>query len=124
MHRDDGVKPAMTGSDPSSNLVRRRVVVHGAVQGVFFRDSTRRTAQQRGVAGWVANRPDGESPLVMEGSGDAIDGLRALCAAAWSAGQAGPAMVEFSREGPRSAQVDQIDESEEEPEGLSGFSVR
>jgi hypothetical protein len=35
--------------------------------------------------GWVARRPDGESPLVMKGSGDTIDGLRALCAAAWSA---------------------------------------
>ena len=35
--------------------------------------------------GWLARRPDGESPLVLEGSGDAIDGLRALCAAAWSA---------------------------------------
>ena len=36
--------------------------------------------------GWAARRPDGESPLVLEGSGDRIDGLRALCAAAWSGG--------------------------------------
>ena len=43
--------------------------------------------------GWVAHRPDGESALVMEGSGDAIDGLRALCAAAWSAGHVTPEMI-------------------------------
>ena len=43
--------------------------------------------------GWTAHRPDGESPLVMEGSGDAIDGLRALCAAAWSAGHVTPEMI-------------------------------
>ena len=40
--------------------------------------------------GWTARRPDGASPLVLEGSGDPIDGLRALCAAAWSAGSCHP----------------------------------
>ena len=35
--------------------------------------------------GWAARRPGGESPLVLDGSGDPIDGLRALCAAGWSA---------------------------------------
>ncbi|MGH3122292.1 MAG: HAD hydrolase-like protein, partial [Streptosporangiaceae bacterium] len=43
--------------------------------------------------GWTARRPDGESPLVLEGSGDAIDGLRALCAAAWSADHVTPEMI-------------------------------
>jgi hypothetical protein len=43
--------------------------------------------------GWTARRPGGESPLVVEGSGDAIDGLRALCAAAWSAGHVTPEMI-------------------------------
>src|SRR5918992_567451 len=42
-----------------SDFVRRRVVVHGHVQGVFFRDTTRREASRRGVAGWVTNRPGG-----------------------------------------------------------------
>ncbi len=36
--------------------------------------------------GWTARRPDGDSPLVLAGSGERMDGLRALCAAAWSAG--------------------------------------
>jgi HAD superfamily hydrolase (TIGR01450 family) len=43
--------------------------------------------------GWTARRPGGESPLVVEGSGDAIDGLRALCAAAWSADHVSPEMI-------------------------------
>ena len=42
-----------------SESVRSRVVVHGYVQGVFFRDSTRRRASELGVAGWVSNRSDG-----------------------------------------------------------------
>ena len=43
--------------------------------------------------GWTARRPDGESPLVLEGSGDRIDGLRALCAAAWSGGHVTPELI-------------------------------
>jgi acylphosphatase len=77
------------------------------VQGVFFRDSTRRLAQQHGVAGWVTNRWDGAVEAVFEGEEAAVERL-----------------VEFSRRGPRGAQVDSVDVSEEEPEGLSGFSVR
>jgi acylphosphatase len=88
-------------------VIRRRVVVHGFVQGVFFRDSVRRLAQQRGVAGWVANRPDGAVEAVLEGEPDAVERL-----------------VEFCRTGPHGARVDSVDVAEEEPEGLSGFAVR
>ena len=88
-------------------MIRRRVVVHGHVQGVFFRDSTRRQAQRRGVAGWVSNRADGAVEAVFEGEADAVERL-----------------VAFSREGPRGAQVESVEVIEEEPEGLSGFSVR
>jgi acylphosphatase len=90
-----------------SDLIRRRVVVHGHVQGVFFRDTTRREAQRRGVAGWVSNRPDGAVEAVFEGSPENVE-----------------AMVEFSSGGPRGADVDRVETSEEEPEGLSGFDVR
>jgi acylphosphatase len=90
-----------------SDLIRRRVVVHGHVQGVFFRDTTRREAQRRGVAGWVSNRPDGAVEAVFEGSPEDVE-----------------AMVEFSSGGPRGADVDRVETSEEEPEGLSGFDVR
>jgi acylphosphatase len=89
------------------SAVRKRVVVHGRVQGVFFRDSTRRHAASRGVAGWVTNRPDGAVEAVFEGEPDAVDSL-----------------VRFASEGPRGAEVADVEVSEEEPEGLSGFEVR
>jgi acylphosphatase len=88
-------------------VIRRRVVVHGHVQGVFFRDSTRRLAQRYGVAGWVANRPAGAVEAVFEGEADAVERL-----------------VAFSRKGPRGAQVSSVEVIEEEPEGLRGFAVR
>jgi acylphosphatase len=87
--------------------VRKHVVVHGRVQGVFFRDSTRQRAQAAGVAGWVANRPDGTVEAVLEGDADAVEQL-----------------VAWMGEGPRSAEVERTEVSEEEPEGLSGFDVR
>ena len=86
---------------------RRRVVVHGQVQGVFFRDSTRERAQSRGVAGWVRNRSDGAVEAVFEGVPDAVE-----------------SMVRFASEGPGRADVADVEVSEEEPEGLSDFDVR
>lgn len=88
-------------------MIRRRVIVRGLVQGVFFRDSTRRLAQRHGVSGWVANRADGAVEAVFEGEADAVERL-----------------VAFSRQGPRGAQIDSVEVTEEEPEGLSGFAVR
>jgi len=88
-------------------VIRRRVVVHGHVQGVFFRESVRRLAQQRGVAGSVANRYDGSVEAVFEGDPDAVERL-----------------VDFCRQGPRGARVDSVDVIEEEPERLDGFAVR
>jgi acylphosphatase len=86
---------------------RKRVVVHGDVQGVFFRDSTEREASSQGVAGWVTNRSDGKVEAVFEGDPEAVD-----------------RMVEFSQRGSSQAEVEHVDVSEEEPEGLSGFEVR
>jgi acylphosphatase len=88
-------------------VIRRRVVVHGHVQGVFFRDSVRRAAQQRGVNGWIANRPDGTVEAVFEGDPDAVERLLDLC-----------------RAGPSGARVDSVDVTDEPPENLSGFAVR
>lgn len=87
-------------------FARRRVVVHGRVQGVFFRGSTQERAREVGVAGWVRNRPDGTVEAVFEGTPKAVDALVAFC-----------------REGPRWAKVDTVDISEEPPEGLRGFRV-
>jgi acylphosphatase len=89
------------------SAVRRRVVVRGHVQGVFFRDSVRRLAERYGVAGWVGNRRDGAVEAVFEGDADAVERL-----------------VRFCREGPRGARVDAAEVTDEEPEGERGFSVR
>ena len=87
--------------------VRRRVVVRGHVQGVFFRDSVRGLAERYGVAGWVANRRDGAVEAVFEGEPDAVERL-----------------IRFCREGPRGARVSDVEVSEEEPVAEAGFSVR
>ena len=87
--------------------VRRRVIVHGHVQGVGFRAAVARAARSRGIAGWGGNRPDGAVEAVFEGDAAAVDQL-----------------VDFSRRGPSRAEVDSVDVTEEKPEGLSGFQVR
>jgi acylphosphatase len=87
--------------------VRRRVVVHGLVQGVFFRDTVRRHAQSRSIAGWVRNNPDGTVEAVFEGEPDAVERL-----------------VSFVHEGPSGAVVERVDVVDEEDQGLSGFSIR
>jgi acylphosphatase len=88
-------------------MIRRRVIVHGQVQGVFSRETARRRAQSAGLAGWIANRPDGTVECVFEGERDGVERL-----------------VDFCREGPRGARVDWVDVVGEEPEGLSDFSIR
>ena len=60
-------------------MIRRRVVVYGRVQGVFFRDSTRRLAVQHGLAGWVRNRPEGAVEAVFEGELFAVERLVEFC---------------------------------------------
>jgi acylphosphatase len=88
-------------------VIRRRVVVQGYVQGVGFRYSVRERARQRGVAGWVSNRHDGSVEAVFEGDEEAVE-----------------ALVEFMQAGPRGADVDRVEVSDQEPEGLTGFDVR
>jgi acylphosphatase len=88
-------------------MIRRRVVVHGLVQGVFFRDTLRRHALAVGVSGWARNTSQGTVEAVFEGAADAVDRL-----------------VSISHKGPRGARVDRVEVFEEEPQGLDGFSVR
>jgi acylphosphatase len=87
-------------------VIRRRVLVHGFVQGVFFRDTLRRAAGASGVAGWARNNSDGTVEAVFEGDENAVERLVGLC-----------------RRGPRGARVERVDETPEEPEGLTGFPV-
>lgn len=87
--------------------MRKRVVVHGSVQGVFFRDTMRRLAEQRSVSGWVRNNPDGTVEAVLEGDESPLERLLA-----------------FAHEGPRGARVERVEVFDEEPEGLTGFAIR
>jgi len=87
-------------------MIRRRVVVHGFVHGVFFRDTVQRRAQSAGVAGWVRNNWDGTVEAVFEGEADAVERLVAFC-----------------REGPRGARVDRLEVIAEAPEDLGSFRI-
>jgi acylphosphatase len=87
--------------------VRLRAIVHGHVQGVFFRDSVRRLAERLGVSGWVRNNWDGSVEAVLEGDREGVESV-----------------LGFMREGPRGARVDRVETADEQPEGLTGFDVR
>lgn len=85
-------------------VVRKRLLISGRVQGVFFRDTCQRLAVQHGVRGWVRNLPDGRVEAVLEGPVDRVD-----------------RMVSWAYRGPRDARVDDVEVYVESPEGLSGF---
>lgn len=86
---------------------RRRLVARGNVQGVFFRESTRREAERLGVSGWAKNLADGTVEVVLEGAADAVD-----------------KMVAFVQNGPGHSTVSSLDVAVQEPSGVSGFSSR
>jgi acylphosphatase len=88
-------------------VIRKRVVVYGRVQGVFFRDTARRMAQSRGLGGWVRNAPEGTVEAVFEGEPEAVD-----------------SMVRWCGQGPRGAHVERVEVADEEPEGLTEFRIR
>jgi acylphosphatase len=87
-------------------VVRRRVTVHGRVQGVGFRLAVARVAETRGVTGWVRNRADGSLEAVFEGPPEAVESVVRVCG-----------------EGPRGAEVASVETIAEEPEGLLRFDV-
>jgi acylphosphatase len=87
--------------------MRRRVVVHGYVQGVFFRDTTRRLALEHGVAGWARNTWEGTVEAVFEGEPEDVERL-----------------VAFVRRGPPAASVERVEVFDEPEEGLRGFAIR
>lgn len=90
-----------------SETKRVRVVAGGRVQGVFFRDSTRKEAARLALTGWVRNRPDGRVEAEFQGAPDDVD-----------------AAVAFVRRGPGRAEVSEVDVDEREPvEADTGFRV-
>jgi acylphosphatase len=88
-------------------VVRYRVLISGRVQGVFFRDTLQRLAEQSGVTGWVRNLPDGRVEAVFEGPAEEVRRL-----------------VEWARSGPRLAEVDDVAVQSEPPEGLAAFLIK
>jgi acylphosphatase len=76
------------------------------VQGVFFRDTTRRLALEHGVSGWVRNTWEGTVEAVFEGRPEVVERL-----------------VAFVRRGPSGAHVERVEVFEEDEEGLTGFSI-
>ncbi|MEU4692231.1 acylphosphatase [Actinoplanes sp. NPDC023714] len=87
-------------------MIRRRVLVSGRVQGVFYRDTCRREAAALGVAGWVRNLPDGRVEAVFEGTEETV-----------------ARMLAWTRTGPPQATVTAVEEFDEPAEGLTGFGV-
>jgi acylphosphatase len=88
-------------------VVRRRLLVSGRVQGVWFRESCRQEAAALGVTGWVRNLSDGRVEVVVEGPPAAVERMVAWCG-----------------HGPDSARVDTVDVDVAEPVGERGFRVR
>ncbi|MCL7417146.1 MAG: acylphosphatase [Halalkalicoccus sp.] len=86
---------------------RAHVFVSGTVQGVYYRASTRDTAREHGVSGWVKNRADGRVEAVFEGGEEDVD-----------------AMVGWCHEGSPAAQVEDVEAEYGEPEGIEGFEIR
>lgn len=89
------------------NNIREHLIIEGRVQGVWFRESTRRQAVFLGVSGWVKNRAEGTVEALLEGPEDAVLKL-----------------VDWCRKGPSAASVTRIQETEEAWRGeFSSFDV-
>ena len=87
---------------------RIHAIVHGRVQGVFFRDYTRQEAIRLGLRGWVRNLADGTVETVFEGEPEKVD-----------------KMLAWLQVGSPMAQVTRVDSREETPHGQeSGFTIR
>jgi len=94
--------------DEKPAKLRAKLVIHGRVQGVWFRGTTCEQARRHGVRGWVRNRPDGTVEAVLEGDRKAVMEVVAWC-----------------YRGPALAQVKCVDVEWQEPTGeFSGFDMR
>jgi len=91
----------------STDHVARSVVVHGQVQGVFFRDTCRQRAELARVTGWVRNEPDGTVAAWFEGPADAVESMVAWC-----------------HDGPSRARVERVEVAQVRPTGSTTFDVR
>ncbi|MCW8858406.1 MAG: acylphosphatase [Deltaproteobacteria bacterium] len=89
-------------------LVRAKVHISGRVQGVWFRQSTKDTAQQHAVTGWCRNNPDGTVEAVFEGAETAVK-----------------AVLDWCKKGPELAHVDDLQIEWADPTGeFEIFQIR
>jgi acylphosphatase len=87
---------------------RLHVIVHGRVQGIFFRSNTQKQASKLGLKGWVRNNPDRTVEVVAEGNKDDLKKLLAWCS-----------------KGPLMAGVENVEAKWEKPTGeFEHFSIR
>lgn len=82
------------------------LVITGRVQGVGYRDWTRREAVRLGLSGWVRNRPDGSVEAVIHGGDDNVG-----------------RMLEACRQGPPAARVAAIEVRDSSDPAAAGFDV-
>ena len=88
--------------------IRVRLIIYGRVQGVWFRDSTRREALMLELCGWIKNRPDGSVEVLAEGPEENVEKL-----------------IKYCHQGPAHAQVSNVDEIREEWMGeFISFDIR
>lgn len=106
MHLHDHCAITVTAAEPATDVIRRRVLVEGRVQGVGYRVSCAREARAAGVAGSVRNLPGGGVEAVFEGSPGPVDALVAWC-----------------RRGPSHAGVRTVRVSEQIPTGVTDFRI-
>lgn len=92
---------------PDGPVTARHCIVHGRVQGVFYRDWTVDTARALGLAGWVRNLPDGTVEAHLEGNADAVE-----------------RMISAMHDGPPRAAPTRIEARETAPQQLDGFVRR
>ena len=90
-----------------TDRVRAHVFVTGRVQGVFYRATTKETATEEGVDGWVKNLADGRVEAVFEGDRGAVE-----------------SMIEWCHTGSPSARFDDVEIEYETPTGIDGFEIR
>ncbi|MFI5912340.1 acylphosphatase [Dactylosporangium sp. NPDC051541] len=88
-------------------MIRKRMLISGRVQGVYYRDTCRQVARAHGVAGWVRNLPDGRVEAVFEGDEGPVAALLTWCG-----------------DGPPEANVTGVEARDESVEGLNSFEIR
>lgn len=87
--------------------MRYKINVKGKVQGVFYRASTQAKAKELGLSGWVKNEEDGSVLIEAEGEEQKLE-----------------KMLEWCRQGPGAAIVNDVEFEEVEPQGVNGFETR